>query len=37
MRSMVKKKAGYMFFGASLILGLLWFKHHATDVLPILL
>ncbi|MDD1825142.1 DUF5993 family protein [Photobacterium sp. ZSDE20] len=32
-----KKTAAYGFFAGSVILGLYWFNHHATDSLPILL
>jgi len=32
-----KKKLSYGFFALSMILGLFWFHHHATDHLDILL
>ncbi|EAR53479.1 MULTISPECIES: DUF5993 family protein [Photobacterium] len=32
-----KKNVGYAFFAASVIIGLYWFHHHATDSLSILL
>ena len=32
-----KKGAGYTFFTVSVVLGLYWFHHHATDTLSILL
>lgn len=32
-----RKKLGYGFFALSMILGLFWFHHHATDQLEILL
>lgn len=32
-----KKKLSYGFFALSMILGLFWFHHHATDNLDILL
>ncbi|EDL55850.1 MULTISPECIES: DUF5993 family protein [Vibrio] len=32
-----KKEVGYAFFGVSVVLGLYWFHHHATDTLSILL
>ncbi|UPR36304.1 hypothetical protein ITG09_21550 [Vibrio cyclitrophicus] len=32
-----KKTAAYGFFASSVILGLYWFNHHATDPLSILL
>ncbi|MEZ9953042.1 DUF5993 family protein [Vibrio splendidus] len=31
------KTAAYSFFASSVILGLYWFNHHATDPLSILL
>ncbi|MCM0150022.1 hypothetical protein KCN56_15825 [Photobacterium galatheae] len=32
-----KKMLSYTFFAASVVLGLYWFHHHATDTLSILL
>ncbi|MCC4222661.1 DUF5993 family protein [Vibrio campbellii] len=32
-----KKAVGYAFFASSVIIGLYWFNHHATDPLSILL
>ena len=32
-----QKTAAYGFFASSVILGLYWFNHHATDPLSILL
>lgn len=32
-----KKNMGYAFFAISVVLGLYWFNHHATDTLSILL
>jgi hypothetical protein len=32
-----KKRLGYGLFGISLVVGLYWFNHHATDTLAILL
>ncbi|WP_039981778.1 DUF5993 family protein [Vibrio sagamiensis] len=32
-----KKSAGYALFASSVIIGLYWFNHHATDQLSILL
>ncbi|WP_305816115.1 DUF5993 family protein [Photobacterium leiognathi] len=32
-----KKSMGYAFFAISVVLGLYWFNHHATDTLSILL
>ncbi len=34
---MGKKGVGYAFFSVSVVIGLYWFHHHATDTLSILL
>jgi len=32
-----RKRLGYSFFAVSMVVGLFWFHHHATDQLDILL
>jgi hypothetical protein len=32
-----KHKCSFMVFGVAMLLSLLWFRHHATDTLNILL